>query len=238
MPAVRADIAVLDNVVWHAMSGAQRELADHLGRAGRFQRDVAPFSGMDDPTSTEAWDDLARLVGPGKPAILFLPGVVVPDGWETQVAMPCFQMVATNVSGAAMSDEIVELGPQDVRDMLALVDATRPGPFSERTIALGRYVGIRRGGHLVAMTGERVKCPGYTEVSAVCTADEVRGQGLARQLVLDVVAAIRARGDEAFLHVETGNTPAIGLYESMGFTTRIEAEASIIRNTRPDPGPA
>ena len=32
-------------------------------------------------------------------------------------------------------------------------------------------------GRLVAMTGERVKCPGFTEVSAVCTAEEVRGQG-------------------------------------------------------------
>ncbi len=226
-----ADVGVLDNVVWHAVSGPQRDLADHLGRAGRFHRDVAPFSGMDDPSSVDAWADLARLVGAGKPAILFLPGVHAPDGWETQVSMPCFQMVATNVAGEPSSDEIVELGPQDVPDMLALVDTTRPGPFAERTIALGRYLGVRREGRLVAMTGERVKCPGYTEVSAVCTADEVRGKGLARQLVLAAVGGIRARGDEAFLHVETRNTPAIGLYESMGFVTRIEAEAAIIRNT-------
>jgi ribosomal protein S18 acetylase RimI-like enzyme len=231
MTDVRADVSVLDNVVWHAVSGAQRELADHLGRAGRFQRDVAPFSGMDDPSSPDAWTDLGRLVGAGKPAILFLPPLDAPDGWETQHAMPCFQMLATDVTGVAASEEIVELTPADVPDMLELVNATRPGPFAERTIALGRYVGIRRDGRLVAMTGERVKCPGYTEVSAVCTAEEVRGQGLARELVLDVVAAIRARGDEAFLHVETRNTPAIGLYESMGFTTRIEPQALIIRNT-------
>jgi ribosomal protein S18 acetylase RimI-like enzyme len=234
MTVVRSDVAVLDNVVWHAVSGPQRDLADRLGRAGRFQRDVAPFSGMDDPTSAQAWDDLARLVGPGKPAILFLPGVTAPDGWEKQVGIPCFQMVATDVSGEPTSDEIRELGPQDVPDMLALVAATQPGPFSDRTIALGRYAGIRRDGRLVAMTGERVKVPGFTEVSAVCTSEDVRGQGLARQLVLDVVAAIRARGDEAFLHVETRNTPAIALYESMGFTTRIGAEASIIRNTAPE----
>jgi ribosomal protein S18 acetylase RimI-like enzyme len=226
-----ADVAVLDNVVWHSVSGAHRDLADHHGRAGRFQRDVAPFSGMDDPSSREAWADLAALVGTGKPAILFLPALEAPGGWETQHAMPCLQMLATNVTGEATSEEIVELTRVDVPDMLELVNATRPGPFAERTIDLGRYVGIRRDGRLVAMSGERVKCPGFTEVSAVCTAEEVRGQGLARELVLDVVSAIRARGDEAFLHVEVRNTPAIALYESMGFTTRIEPEALIIRNT-------
>lgn len=224
-----ADVPVLDNVVWHSVSGAHRELADRHGRAGRFRRDVAPFSGIDDPSDPQAWDDLATLVGAGKPAILFLPTVRAPQAWETQVELPCLQMVASNVSGDPTSGEIVELGTDDVPAMLELVNATRPGPFSERTIALGRYVGIKRDGRLVAMTGERVSCPGFTEVSAVCTADDVRGQGLARQLVLDAVNAIRARGDEAFLHVETKNTPAIALYESMGFVTRVEAAASIIR---------
>ena len=226
---VGADVAVLDNVVWHSVSGAHRDLADHHGRAGRFQRDVAPFSGMDDPTSEEAWADLGALVGPGKPAIVFLPTVTPPPGWETQIELPCLQMVATNLSGIPSSEEIVELNAADVPAMLELVKATQPGPFAERTIALGRYVGIKRNGRLVAMTGERVRAPGFTEVSAVCTADDARGQGLARELVLDVVNAIRARGDEAFLHVETRNTPAIALYESMGFVTRVEAAASIIR---------
>jgi GNAT superfamily N-acetyltransferase len=221
---------VLDNVVWHALTGVQRDLAEHGGRAARFLREVAPFSGLDDPASTEAWDDLGRLVGAGKPAILFLPGAFIPDGWSTEHAMPCFQMIAEHVEGTATRDDILELGPQDVPDMLELVNATRPGPFGERTIELGRYVGIRREGRLVAMTGERVRPPGFTEVSAVCTAEEVRGQGLARELVLEVVSGIRGRGEQAFLHVETKNTPAIGLYESMGFVTRSEPEALIVRN--------
>ena len=225
---------VLDNIVWQAVSGAQRALAEHEGLAGRFLRDVAPFSGIADPGSADAWNDLGRLVGKGKPAILFLPAVDVPDGWTKDHTIPCFQMVAEHVDGKATSDELIELGPDDVADMIELVDATRPGPFGPRTIELGRYVGVRREGRLVAMTGERVRCPGFTEVSAVCTADEVRGQGLARELVLAVIEGIRARGDQAFLHVETKNTPAIGLYESMGFTTRCEAEALIVRNTQGD----
>jgi ribosomal protein S18 acetylase RimI-like enzyme len=220
--------AVLDNVVWHAINGAQAPLAEHNGRAGRFDREVAPFAGRADG-SAESWDDLARLVGPGKPAILFAPDLHEPQGWVRDHTIPCLQMVATNVSGTATSDDMIELTAADVPEMLELVAATRPGPFATRTIELGRYVGIRRDGRLVAMTGERLKPDRFTEVSAVCTADEVRGQGLGRLLVLAVVAGIRARGDEAFLHVATDNTPAIALYESLGFTTRLEAEAVIMR---------
>ena len=230
--SVSADTAVLDNIVWHSLAGPHAHLAERRGAAARMQRDVGPFSGVGDPGDPDAWNDLADLVGAGKPAIVFVPSLVVPDGWETQHSLPCLQMVAQRVTAEATSDEIGELGPDDVPDMIELVNATRPGPFAERTRELGRYVGIRRGGRLVAMTGERMRGPGFTEISAVCTAEEVRGQGLARQLVLDVVAAIRARGDEAFLHVETGNTPAIALYESMGFVTRTEAAAFILRNTK------
>jgi ribosomal protein S18 acetylase RimI-like enzyme len=231
---VGADVGVLDNVVWHSLSGPHRELAEHLGRAARFERDVAPFSGIADPDDERAWADLGGIVGAGKPAILFVPDVDIPSGWSRDHAIRCFQMVADRVDGHATSDELIELGPDDVGDMMELVNATRPGPFGPRTIELGRYVGVRREGRLVAMTGERMRCPGFTEVSAVCTAEDVRGQGLARELVLAVIEGIRARGDEAFLHVETKNTPAVGLYESMGFTTRSEAEALIVRNAGGD----
>lgn len=62
--------------------------------------------------------------------------------------------------------------------------------------------------------------PGWTEVSAVCTDESIRGQGLARRLVLAVVASIRARGDRALLHVRPENEPAIRLYRSLGFVER------------------
>ncbi len=228
----QTQVSVLDNPVWHAIDGPQRELAEHIGDAGRFHRDVAMFSGIPDVPSDRAWDDLAVLVGPGKPAILFKPRVDLPDGWVRDHAIPCLQMVASNVTERANTDELIELGPRDVPEMLELVAQTRPGPFFTRTIELGRYVGIRRDGRLVAMTGVRVRPPGFTEISAVCTADEVRGRGLARQLVLAVVESIRAAGDEAFLHVESTNTPAIGLYEALGFNVRCEAEAVIARNTK------
>lgn len=214
----------LDNIVWHAAAGHQSDLAEHLGDAARFDPDVVPFAAVSDITSAAAWVDLATLVG-DEVAILFAPNVVVPDGWSRDVAIPCVQMVASGVIVGERDVDVVELGPADVSEMSELVEATRPGPFRPRTIELGRYVGIREDGRLVAMAGERFRTPGFTEISLVCTAEHARGRGLARALVFEVTDAIRARGDEAVLHVLSDNAPAIALYRSMGFEVRTEAEA-------------
>ena len=104
--------------------------------------------------------------------------------------------------------------------MLELVGRAKPGPFLQRTVEMGAYYGIRRDGRLVAMAGERLRPPGWTEISAVCTDEEHRGQGLATRLVRHVAAGITARGDTPFLHAAAVNTGAIRLYESMGFTVR------------------
>jgi predicted GNAT family acetyltransferase len=100
------------------------------------------------------------------------------------------------------------------------VNEAQPGPFGSRTLEMGRYFGYREDGRLVAMAGERARIPGFTEVSAVCTAADQRGKGLGGELTLAVVEHIRARGDEAFLHVHDENHTAISLYKSLGFTIR------------------
>jgi ribosomal protein S18 acetylase RimI-like enzyme len=220
--------SVLDNVPWESINGPQRHLADVAGNAGRFHRDVAPFSGLRDD---ESWEDLSALIGPGKPAILFTPRLAVPDGWTTDVRFECLQLVADSVKERGREIDLVDLGPEDVPEMLELVDRTRPGPFSPRTIELGRYLGHRVDGRLVAMAGERMKCPGFVEVSAVCTTPESRGKGLAGALTLAAVEQIRANGDEAFLHVKNDNTNALRLYLSLGFTVRREIDVVIARRT-------
>ncbi|MEX2395167.1 MAG: GNAT family N-acetyltransferase [Actinomycetota bacterium] len=221
--------SVLDNVVWHSLTGRQRHLGTIEGRAGRFDPAVSPFGGVDDLDSEESWSDLATLVGPGGIAVLFGPVIPIPERWTLQHRMPCYQFVATADTPDAPADGLIELGPADVPEILELIKATRPGPFDDRTVEFGTYVGVRKEGRLVAMTGERMKVPGFTEISALCTADDVRGTGLGRTLVSAVVHLIRSRGEEAFLHVLTDNTPAVRLYESMGFTVRCEAEAVIVR---------
>jgi len=211
---------LLDNIGWHAIAGPHSNLADRNGLAGRYQLDVAPFSAIADPASDEAWADLAELAGPSHPAVLFAPGLEARDGWDVVVHMKCLQMVAGDVAAPGENIELVDLTPDDVPEMLALVEATRPGPFSKRTIEMGRYLGHRVDGKLVAMAGERMRCDGFAEVSAVCTDDSFRGRGLGGALTLAVVRHIRSRGDEAFLHVAEENVTAQRLYLELGFTVR------------------
>ncbi|GAB7003701.1 hypothetical protein JCM18899A_11720 [Nocardioides sp. AN3] len=66
--------------------------------------------------------------------------------------------------------------------MLALVERNKPGQFLPGTPQMGTYLGIRHEGRLVAMAGERLHPPGWTEISAVCTDADFRGRGLAGRL--------------------------------------------------------
>ena len=101
--------------------------------------------------------------------------------------------------------------------MVELAMLTKPGPFGTRTQDLGTYLGIRSEGKLVAMAGERLKVPGYTEISAVCTHPDHTGKGYAGILMTEVMGGIRDRGEISFLHVRCDNTRAIALYERLGF---------------------
>lgn len=142
-----------------------------------------------------------------------------PDNWEVVSEFEGVQMTAQHV--AAIDDpDAVERGDDDVPEMLELVRETDPGPFLKRTIELGRYLEIRRGGELVAMAGERLHFEGWREVSVVCTAPSHRGQGLASRLVSALVSGIHERSERAFLNVLSTNTDAIRLYEQLGFCVR------------------
>jgi predicted GNAT family acetyltransferase len=116
--------------------------------------------------------------------------------------------------------------------MLALVALTAPGPFAPRTVELGRYIGVRDDGALVAMAGERLHVDGHREISAVCTHPDHRGRGLAEALVRDVVAGVAARGEVPILHVEQKNVTAIRLYERLGFAIRRPIEAAVLEAPR------
>jgi ribosomal protein S18 acetylase RimI-like enzyme len=227
-PAPEEPAHVLDNPAYAALTGPHAPLAERRGRVLRYPVDVSPWLALPDDPGPEDWADLAALVGPG--AVAPLPGTtrVLPEGWERTQDIPGVQLVGGGVAGAH-DPEAVRLTPADVPAIPALVARTRPGPFLPRTIELGTYLGIRRGGALVAMAGERLHPPGWTEISAVCTDQEYRGQGLAAGLVRALVAGIRARGEQALLHAAASNTGAIRLYESMGFRLRVSPVFTVLR---------
>ncbi len=218
---------VLDNPAWAALIGPHARFAERIGHAARYPAHVSPFTALADASDPRAWADLAALVGPGSDTVV--PGVPTPpDGWQIVQSIEGVQLVDTGLR-AEPAPEAVRLGPDDVPEMLELVALTKPGPFLPRTVELGTYLGIRRRGRLIAMAGERLRPPGWTEISAVCTHPGHRGQGLATRLIRAVAAGIRDRGDTAFLHTGAHNTGAIRLYESIGFTLRRRTHFNLVR---------
>ncbi len=174
---------------------------------------------------------MAELVSPGESVFVAqVPAIVLPPGLVEVKAAKGVQMIAArDTRFDASKGDIELLTDEDAPEMLALATLTEPGPFLRRTHVMGTFRGIRVGGRLVAMAGERMRFPGYTEVSGVCTHPEFRGRGFARRLSSVVAAGIEARGEQAFLHAWKGNVSAISLYEGLGFEVRTEVYVAVLK---------
>jgi GNAT superfamily N-acetyltransferase len=219
--------AQLDNPAYASLCGAHARFAQVSGRARSYQDDVAPFLALPSPPSAEDWQDAASLVAPGAFTAVRCNGTEPPAPWKALQTFDLVQMIGEQVT-ATDCPEAVPLGAADVPEMLELVSQTEPGPFLTRTIELGNYLGIRSDGVLVAMAGERFRLDAWTEISAVCTKPDHRGQGLASQLIDALMTDIQLRSQRAFLHVLATNTGAIRLYEQLGFRIRQTATLVVV----------
>ena len=223
----------LDNPVRSSLTGPHSGFAERRGNVLRYPVDVCPFVALPDGPGEDDWRDAGGLAGPGAWLPLAAVEVSPPAGWEVRLIGEGVQMTGDDLDAAA-DPEAVPLGGADVPEMLELTARTKPGPFLPRTFELGPYLGIRREGRLVAMAGERLHPAGWTEISAVCTDEAWRGQGLAGRLIRAVGAGIRARGEVPFLHALTTNA-AIGLYEELGFRHRLTILFAVVRVPRTPP---
>lgn len=221
------DEAQLDNPAYASLCGAHAPLAQVSGRARRYPLDVAPFLGLPSSPSTQDWQDATSLIAPGAFTAVRYSGAEPPDPWQAVNTFELVQMIGERVP-AADCPEAIPLGAADVPEMLALVAQTEPGPFLARTIELGAYLGIRHDGALVAMAGERFRLDRWTEISAVCTRPDFRGQGLASQLIGALMTGIQLRSHSVFLHVLATNTTAIRLYQQLGFCVRQTATLAVV----------
>jgi ribosomal protein S18 acetylase RimI-like enzyme len=214
-------VNLLDNPVWHALTGPHHAHALGRGVARHYPRDMAPFSAIAEP-SEQAYADLVADLPANAEARLFRPELEpLPDGWEELDRFPMLQMVATGLSGAGDS-AVSMLSHADAAAMLDLVAVAQPGPFGPRTPLLGRYLGIWQGNRLVAMAGERLRVPGHVELSAICVHPEARGRGYAASLTLRLMRLAFEGGEVPFLHVRPDNEAAVALYRRLGFETRRE----------------
>lgn len=222
-------ISVLDRPVWESLVDRHAELSEGGALAKRYTRDVNLFASACDD-SEKALAALADLVAPGEHVyVLQVPKIVAPQALHATKTALGVQMVATRpILPESGDDEILPLGDADAPEMLALARLTEPGPFLARTHVMGHFIGIRFGGRLAAMAGERMHVPGHTELSGVCTHPDFRGRGLARRLSAAVCAAIQARGETPFLHAWKNNHSAIALYEKLGFRWRTDVNVAVL----------
>lgn len=211
----------LDNPVWFALNSVQAEMATGGALAKRFPSDISPFAASvsNEPEAVAA---LGEIIPPGGQVCVMQRDVPAPgDGVAVTFSARGVQMVAEAIRAQGLPDfQMVELGQADAAEMYDLATLTKPGPYLPRTNTMGRFLGIREGGALVAMAGERLMSEGYCEISAVCTHPDFRGRGFGGALLSAVGERLLAEGVTPFLHAYADNAAAIGLYEKLGFVRR------------------
>ncbi len=223
---------VLDRPIWQALDTLHADVAEGGALARRYRTSIGPMAATID-NSPAALAALGALAAPGESLVLLMADPIVPpQDFEIVSAADAVQMLAAQPPRPSPDAEIVPLGRADAEAMLVLAELTKPGPFSLEALALGRFWGVRDKGALIAMAGERMRQPGYTELSGVCTHPDHRGKGLGKRLSLHAMQAIFESGAQPFLHAFASNTPAITLYASIGFTLRRPMNVAFLR--RPD----
>ncbi len=220
---------ILDTPIWTALTTRQTEYAVGDAFALRFQPDVEPFVATR-ASSPEHAATLGKMIQAGEQLYMLQTGEhVLPPGAIIEKEAAIVQMVATKLIAPELTAPVEPLTDADASEMLALATLTQPGPFKARTHKLGNFWGVKHSGKLVAMAGQRMKVPGFTEVSGVCTHPDARGRGYAKILSAVVMKHIFANDEHAFLHAYETNRSAITLYESLGFSIRKTLKGTVFR---------
>jgi ribosomal protein S18 acetylase RimI-like enzyme len=229
-------MSVLDNPAWHALTSTDADKNIGSGEIAFMDLDMAPFIGM------PKWDEVSqrRLMefGPQDRTWFLLYGSEVKflDIWEIVFTIPLHQFTCTRISKPPVCRkdvEIVPLNNEHVAEMIVLTERTKPGPFRNRTIGFGNYHGIFEGGKLVAMGGERLHIGNYTEISAICTDPDHRGNGYGAKITHFLADAVLRKGQTPFLHARYDNTGAMDVYKRQGFEFRKEIAFYIFRRKKP-----
>lgn len=225
------DIRLLDAPMWSALTTSQSHFAVGDGLVRAYAPEIGPLSGLAEQ-SADAYESLRELTEPGEVKALFLDELPIPrTGWTLIRGGILDQMVFTGLGIAELpeTDGLRALTVTDVPAMVDLAHLTEPGPFRERTHELGTFFGIFEANRLLAMAGQRMRVPGFVEVSAVCTHPDARGRGYARVLMSAIMGLIASDGDTPFLHTFADNDAAIRVYKALGFTWRRSFHVAVLK---------
>jgi ribosomal protein S18 acetylase RimI-like enzyme len=211
----------LDKLIWTVLTTRQAHLSEGDARARRFQTDIGPFAAAVDSSEASVAALASVIPADGDISLLEPSSPAPPSGVDIPFTAPGVQMITRAFTKAPRQDLSIEaLSDADAEEMLALALLTRPGPFRKRTHTLGRFIGIRDNGKLIAMAGERLQTEEFIEISGVCTHPDYRSRGYGAALLTTVGQRILDEGKTPFLHAYASNTGAIALYRSLGFEHR------------------
>ncbi len=115
----------------------------------------------------------------------------------------------------------VPLSPADLPAIQQLLAQANPeNAFDPALLPTGHFFGIWEDGYLASMAGIHVHSPEYrvAALGSVATLPAHRGKGLARQTTAAVIHSLLPSTDEIGLNVRADNTPAVRLYQSLGFS--------------------
>lgn len=224
-------LQLLDNIVWHSLSGPQQRFSAGTAVARRYAAGFSPIVAFADAQHPDL-EALVPYCAVGEHFYCAAWTGSPPPGWMIDVDSSMQQMVWDR----AMPDADTTLGAvpltaDHVPQMLALVALAPPGPFAARTIELGEYYGVFEGDRLVAMAGERMEAGSLREISGVSTHPDHRGRGHARRLVEMLVRIELQRGQTPFLHVMHDNANARRIYERAGFRCQQSIPVRVIART-------
>jgi GNAT superfamily N-acetyltransferase len=211
------------NFALTALRTAHAHLAITAGEATRYPAAVAPFAAIASPT-TGALRDLRSLLTADEYVWATALGEANPTVAELKIdtTIDVLQMVfPSSVELPPPYPSIVPLTCANAAEMVSLTDVAFPGFFRPRTCEMGSYFGIRSAetNELIAMGGERIVFPGYSEMSGLCTHPDHRGKGYAAHLIWHLARLHRAQGIVSWLHVTATNSTAVNLYLKLGFQT-------------------
>ncbi|HYV55450.1 MAG TPA: GNAT family N-acetyltransferase [Chitinophagaceae bacterium] len=208
----------LDNPVWYSLSETHKDISINYHNVKFYDPVYCPFGGFIENNNVASQiDEYSKLINHffvvgEKP--LFSGKILLKN------ELICLQMILEKRIEINIGEKIIELDDTLAEALSSLVNEVQPGYFKKKTNLMGNYFGVIKEGKLVAVTGERMKMKGFTEVSAVVTHPFYTGKGFAKQLVAHTANKIFDENKTPYLHVAETNFDAIRLYEKLGFKTR------------------
>ncbi len=221
---------ILDNPIWNSLHTEDAKMNLGTESIAIYSPEISPFVGLEN-WDTDSQEKLFDFLPEGRTvSTLIAQPFILSKKWDLVFSLGLFQMVCTKpklFNGPVVA--IQTLGEDQIPAMIELTAMTKPGPFTQRTIEFGNYIGIFENEQLIAMAGERLHLTDFSEVSAVCTHPSHVGKGFAAVLVNQLSNQIQKTGKTAFLHVRQDNQRAISLYQGLGFEIRTEIYFAVIK---------